>query len=64
MQEQFQFDEHTVKITPSIGISFYQGEECSADELIKQADVALYDAKKSGRNMFKVYQPDSDLERK
>lgn len=40
--------EHTS--TPSIGISLYRGNEKTMDELLKQADAAMYKAKESGRN--------------
>lgn len=41
--------------TISIGISEYRGGDCNA--AIKNADVALYDAKNTGRNRVSVYCP-------
>jgi diguanylate cyclase (GGDEF)-like protein len=43
------------KITTSIGISFNQGENVTPDELLKQADQALYLSKEGGRNQFTIY---------
>ena len=43
------------RCTPSIGITFIQGKEYDQDELIKQADRAMYDAKKSGRNTYRFF---------
>lgn len=44
--------------TPSIGVSLFQGEETSMDNLLKQADMALYQAKGSGRNTIRFFNPD------
>ncbi len=37
-------------VTISIGCSTYSGDDTSAEEVLKQADRALYQAKRSGRN--------------
>jgi diguanylate cyclase (GGDEF)-like protein len=37
-------------VTVSLGVTTLRGEECDADRLIHQADISLYQAKKSGRN--------------
>lgn len=42
--------EHTLKITVSIGVSTLKKDTSSVQDLLKHADVALYDAKQSGRN--------------
>ena len=42
-------------ITTSIGVSLYPLDGKSLDELIKNADTAMYNAKKSGRNNYKFY---------
>ncbi|GAA0857599.1 diguanylate cyclase [Aliiglaciecola litoralis] len=43
-------------VTVSIGVSFGQVQESNFDDLFRQADIALYLAKKQGRNRVKVYQ--------
>jgi diguanylate cyclase (GGDEF)-like protein/PAS domain S-box-containing protein len=45
-------------ISTSIGIAAYPGDSLDADELIKQADSAMYSAKRSGRNAFCFYSKD------
>lgn len=41
----------------SIGITLFQGTQTSSEELLRQADVAMYQAKRSGRNTFSVFDP-------
>ncbi|GAB3541558.1 hypothetical protein GCM10027343_12210 [Noviherbaspirillum agri] len=41
--------------TPSIGISQFQGHDEPFDVLLKQADIALYQAKDAGRNTARFY---------
>lgn len=45
-------------ITPSIGVSLFCGRDVSVDALLKQADVALYDAKRGGRNTVRFFSPE------
>jgi diguanylate cyclase (GGDEF)-like protein len=42
-------------VTPSIGISLYPEHGIDAQTLLKNADGAMYEAKASGRNQFRVY---------
>ncbi len=46
------------RITPSVGVVLFHGQETSVDELLKQADVALYEAKAAGRNTVRFFNPD------
>ena len=43
--------------TPSIGISLFNGHQESVEELLKHADVAMYQAKASGRNTIRFFDP-------
>ncbi len=43
--------------SPSIGVSLFCGEEDSVDQLLKHADVAMYEAKASGRNSIRFFDP-------
>ena len=48
-------DERELFITGSIGIALFPGDATTAGELIKQADSAMYLAKKLGGNTFQYY---------
>ncbi len=41
----------------SIGISLFRGDEIGMDDLLKQADIAMYQAKTSGRNTLRFFDP-------
>ena len=44
--------------TPSIGIAPFTGEQTSVGELLKQADLAMYQAKTAGRNTLRFFDPE------
>jgi diguanylate cyclase (GGDEF)-like protein len=44
--------------SPSIGIKLFQGHDNSVDELIKHADTAMYESKRSGRNTLRFFNAD------
>jgi len=44
--------------TPSIGINVFVGHEHGADELLKRADIAMYQAKRGGRNALRFFDPE------
>jgi diguanylate cyclase (GGDEF)-like protein len=44
-------------ITPSIGVTLYTDHFQSTDELLKQADMAMYQAKSAGRNTLRFFDP-------
>jgi diguanylate cyclase (GGDEF)-like protein/PAS domain S-box-containing protein len=46
---------HEYHNTPSIGVTVFKGFESELDELLKQADIAMYQAKKDGRNTLRFF---------
>lgn len=53
--EPMQLNNHTVSVSPSIGIAVYPEDAADATELLKHADVAMYHAKDLGRNNFQFF---------
>ena len=49
---------HDYRITPSIGITLFLGRRDSIDDLLKQADIAMYQAKGAGRNTVRFFDPE------
>lgn len=49
------FENHTVHITTSIGISVFPDDASSVDELIRNADLAMYQAKEEGRDRYSYF---------
>ncbi|WP_262963696.1 EAL domain-containing protein [Methylobacter psychrophilus] len=51
-----QFDNISLQVSASMGITFYpQTEEVDADLLIRQADQAMYQAKMRGKNRYNIF---------
>ncbi len=44
--------------TPSIGATIFSDQNTSLDELMKQSDMAMYQAKKAGRNALRFFDPE------
>jgi diguanylate cyclase (GGDEF)-like protein/PAS domain S-box-containing protein len=42
----------------SIGVVIFDGQDANVDELLKRADVAMYQAKSAGRNTVRFYDPE------
>jgi diguanylate cyclase (GGDEF)-like protein/PAS domain S-box-containing protein len=49
------FHHHELLVTPSIGISLFPSHGENFDRLIKNADLAMYNAKSLGRNNFQFF---------
>jgi diguanylate cyclase (GGDEF)-like protein/PAS domain S-box-containing protein len=72
LQQPYQLDDNEYQSTASIGIVIFKDYEQPLEELLKHADIAMYQAKKAGRNTLRFFDPEMqnavnsrvDLERK
>ncbi|BCB26524.1 hypothetical protein SKTS_14100 [Sulfurimicrobium lacus] len=56
-----QVDDYTLQVSASLGITFYpQAEDVDADQLLRQADQAMYQAKLAGKNRYHFFDADED----
>jgi diguanylate cyclase (GGDEF)-like protein/PAS domain S-box-containing protein len=57
IHQPYFLQDHEYVISSSIGITLFCGNAHSVDELLEQADVAMYQAKTAGRNTLRVFKP-------
>lgn len=55
MKQPFIFDGHQLFISASIGISLFPNDALSAEQLLRNADSALFKAKSAGRESYALY---------
>ncbi len=55
--EPFIVSGHKLVITASVGVGRFPEHGATADELLRNADMAMYQAKRSGKNSFCVFDP-------
>jgi diguanylate cyclase (GGDEF)-like protein/PAS domain S-box-containing protein len=55
------FQDQTLRVSASLGVTFYsQSRAIDGDQLLRQADQAMYCAKLAGRNRFAVFDAEQD----
>lgn len=57
LSQIYQLGAHQHHSTVSIGAALFDKSNTSIDELLKQADIAMYEAKNSGRNTIRFFDP-------
>lgn len=58
LSKPYSVEEHTLMVTPSIGISIYPQDGNNAETLIHRADAAMYEAKQGGRGSYRLFSSD------
>jgi diguanylate cyclase (GGDEF)-like protein/PAS domain S-box-containing protein len=56
--EPYQILGNEFRCTPSVGIALFGDQSGGLDELMKQADIAMYQAKAAGRHALRFFDPD------
>jgi diguanylate cyclase (GGDEF)-like protein len=60
--EPFDIEGHRVVIGTSVGVAMGPSDGEKPDELVRNADLALYRAKSDGRGTFRFFEPDMDAQ--
>ncbi len=55
ISEEYAIVEHTLKISSSIGIALFPDENNTAEDFLRHADLAMYDAKGTGRDTIRFF---------
>lgn len=58
LEKPFFIEEHELHISTSIGISTYPQDGYTTEELLQNADTAMYHAKSSGKNRYHFFTPE------
>jgi len=56
----FDFSGHQLGMTISLGIALFPEHGDSSENIVSHADAAMYQAKASGKNCWRIYRPDLD----
>lgn len=54
-KKPFSIGESSIYVSVSVGISFYPEDGGSTEEILKNADIAMYRAKEAGKGVYAVY---------
>jgi len=60
LSRSFILAEHAVHSSVSVGISLYPQDGQDSEALVRNADLAMYQAKEKGRNDYRFYSPSAD----
>ncbi|MGE0335746.1 MAG: putative bifunctional diguanylate cyclase/phosphodiesterase [Gammaproteobacteria bacterium] len=58
LEAPFHVQNHELYVTTSIGVTFYPIDDLTPNDLLRNADAAMYRAKEEGRNKFHVFTAD------
>jgi diguanylate cyclase len=62
LRKTYEIKREELHVTPSIGISIYPDHGDNFESLLMKADTAMYKVKEQGKNHFKIYNEEMDIE--
>ena len=57
LEQPYRLNMHSYRSTTSIGVTLFSGHKETIGELLKQADIAMYQSKNTGRNTLTFFDP-------
>ena len=61
LSQPYQLGDVTHRCTASVGATLFNGHLVTIEDLMKQADLAMYKSKESGRNALRFFDPDMEI---
>lgn len=61
LNQPYQLNEVAYHGTPSIGVTLFKGHQTSIEDLMRQADLAMYRSKETGRNTLHFFDPEMEI---
>lgn len=57
LREPYPLESSPYRTTTSVGIALFDGKEGGREEILRQADLAMYQAKRAGKGAFRFFDP-------
>jgi diguanylate cyclase (GGDEF)-like protein/PAS domain S-box-containing protein len=57
LRQSFELGEQKLEVLPSVGVAIADGKDLLVEDLLRHADVAMYAAKRNGKNRYEVFDP-------
>jgi diguanylate cyclase (GGDEF)-like protein len=57
LRQDFEVSDEMIEVLPSVGVAMSDGKDTLVEDLLRHADVAMYAAKRHGKNRFEMFDP-------